>query len=89
VKTDAPMLIREYATAASATDRESIVITLTTLNQVVSVGFWQILEGIPAAVWLVGIGACLYRAGQRLLSLVPFVLGVFLLLFAIIRVLGF
>jgi hypothetical protein len=84
----APMLMRDYA-VASVVQRESLATTLSTLNQIVSVGFWQILEGIPAGVWLVGIGASLYQAKHRVVSLVPFVLGGLLLLFAIVRILGF
>jgi hypothetical protein len=82
-----PMLFQDYATANLA-QRESIATTLATLNQVVSVGFWQILEGIPAGVWLIGIGTILFKARHRLVALVPFVLGGLLLLFALVRILG-
>ena len=84
----APQLIRDYA-SASVTQRESIATTFTTLNQMVSVGFWQTLEGIPGGVWLVGIGTSLYHAKHRVLSLVPFALGSLLLLIAIGRILGY
>jgi hypothetical protein len=86
--TAAPQLIRDYATA-NAAQRESIATTLSTLNQVVSVGLWQILEGIPAGVWLIGIGTSVYHAKHRLLSFVPFALGGLLLLIAVGRILGF
>lgn len=84
----APMLIRDYATADVA-QRISIATTFSSLNQIVSVGFWQILEGIPGGVWLIGIGTSLYQARRRVLSLVPFVLGGFLLLLAAARILGY
>ena len=86
--TASPLLIHEYASSNLA-QRESIAITFATLNQVVSVGFWQILEGIPAGVWLVGIGTILFKAGNRLVAFVPFILGGFLLLFALVRIVGF
>jgi Domain of unknown function (DUF4386) len=84
----APMLMRDYATASVA-QRESIATTFATLNQIVSVGLWQILEGIPAGVWLIGIGTSVYHAKHRLLSFVPFALGGLLLLIAVGRILGF
>jgi hypothetical protein len=87
--TAAPQLIRDYATAASAAEQESIATTLSTLNQVVSVDLWQILEGIPAGVWLIGIGTSVYHAKHHLLSFVPFALGGLLLLIAVGRILGF
>ena len=83
----APILIRDYTTADLA-QRTSIATTFSTLNQIVSTGFWQILEGIPGGVWLIGLGISLYQAKRRMLSLVPFVLGVFLLLLAAGRILG-
>jgi hypothetical protein len=86
--TASPLLIHDYATANLA-QRESITITFATLNQVVSVGFWQILEGVPAGVWLVGIGTILFKARNRLVAFVPFILGGLLLLFALVRILGF
>ena len=85
--TAGPALIREYA-AASASQRYALTTTLSTLNQIVSIGLWQILEGIPAGVWLVGIGTSLYHTGRRRLSLCAFVLGGLLLLLAATRILG-
>jgi len=83
-----PMLIREYASADVA-QRVSIATTFSSLNQIVSVGFWQTLEGIPGGVWLIGIGASFFQAKRRVLSLVPFLLGGFLLILAIARILGY
>lgn len=85
--TAGPSLIRQYATA-NAAQRESLTSTLATINQIVSIGCWQILEGIPAGVWLVGIGVCLRRAGRSRLSLTLIALGALLLLLAAARIVG-
>ena len=86
--TAGPPLLRDYA-SASGVQRASIATTFTTLYQVVIVGFWQTLEGIPGGVWLLGIGVNLYRAKRRLLSLVPFAVGGVFLVLAAGRMLGY
>jgi hypothetical protein len=72
-------LMRAY-TSASLTQRASIVTVFTMLHNIVFLGLWQTLEVIPAAVWLLGIGANLYRARHRVFALVLLALGTFILL---------
>lgn len=83
-----PMLLRDYASATGA-QRASITTTFTTLYQVVVVGLWQTLEGIPGGVWLFGVGKNLYRDNHRVLSILAFAFGGLLLILAAIRILGF
>ncbi len=85
--TAGPALIHDY-TSAGAAERASIVTTFSALYQIVVLGIWQTLEGIPAGVWLLGAGLSLYRARSRLLSLVPFAFGGIMLLLAVARMLG-
>lgn len=69
----APQLIRAYD-AASSTEREAIIAIFATVSTVVQRGLWQTLEGIPAAVWALGVARLLYRSGQRRLAII-FVVG--------------
>lgn len=82
-----PTLLRDYASATDA-QRAAIATTFATIYQVVVVGLWQTLEGIPGGVWLLGIGSSLYRAKRRALSLVPLALGCLYLILAASRLLG-
>jgi hypothetical protein len=83
-----PMLLRDYASASGA-GRAAIATTFTTLYQIVVVGLWQTLEGIPGGVWLLGMGINLYRARSRAVALVPFALGGLYLVLAGVRMLGY
>jgi uncharacterized protein DUF4386 len=84
-----PMLLRNYASAsATEAQRMAITTTFTALYQIVVVGLWQTLEGIPAGVWLLGTGSNLYRGNRRALALVSFTLGSLYLLLATVRLLG-
>lgn len=84
-----PMLLRSYASAsATVAQRAAITTTFTALYQIVVVGLWQTLEGLPAGVWLLGTGSNLYRGNRRALALVPFALGSLYLLLAAVRLLG-
>ncbi len=60
-----PPLMRGYA-SASAPLREAITSDFSTLYLVVFHGLWQTLEGIPAAVWLLGAGSGLLSTARRL-----------------------
>ncbi len=85
--TAGPLLMGAY-TSGTAAQRASIVTTFSTFYQIVVIGLWQTLEGIPGAVWLLGVGTILYRDKRRVLSLVPLALGVLFLLIAVGRLLG-
>lgn len=85
--TAAPFLMRDYVTATDV-QRTAIVTAFSVLYFVVVIGFWQTLECIPGAIWLLGIASILFRAKRRLLALIPLVLGILYALIAAVRVLG-
>lgn len=60
----APPLIREYITADAA-QKAAIAPAFATLYRTVVIGFWQTLETIPAAVWLLGSAWTVRRDGPR------------------------
>jgi len=81
-------LIHESA-SASAGSKPAIAAIFATVYRVVFFGMWQTLDGVVAGVWLFGTGRLAWREGARTLALVLIVLGVFGLVFALVRIGGF
>jgi hypothetical protein len=67
-------LISDYV-AASAAQKQAIVPAFATLYRVVVPGFWQTLETIPAAIWLLGTAYAARRAGPRSVFVILLVIG--------------
>jgi hypothetical protein len=61
--TAAPVLINHYPTASPA-ERQTLEVVFAALYRAVVEGMWQMLETIPAAVWLLGT-AIAARADPR------------------------
>ena len=80
--TAGPPLMRAYQ-SASESQREAIASDFVILYLIVVRGLWQTLEGIPVAVWLLGVGHRFLRSNARTLGLLLLALGT---LFALITV---
>lgn len=72
--TAAPPLMRAYQ-AALGSQRDAITGDFVILYLIVARGLWQTLEGIPAAIWLLGIGHSFFRSNARIRGLVLLALG--------------
>jgi hypothetical protein len=66
--------MRAYQSALEP-QREAITSDFVILYLIVAQGLWQTLEGIPAAVWLLGVGHSFLRSNARTLGLLLLGLG--------------
>jgi hypothetical protein len=82
-----PMLMNEYAIAASPGEQELIAVQFDVLLEVVWRSIWQFLDGILMAAWWLGIGF-LVRADRPGLSRLSFALGVLAGVFSVLNALG-
>ncbi len=80
--TAGPPLMRAYQSALEP-QRGAITGDFEILYLIVVRGLWQTLEGIPAAVWLLGVGHTFLRSHARTQGLLLLALGT---LFALITV---
>lgn len=72
--TAGPPLMRAYQSALES-QRQAITSDFVVLHLIVARGLWQTLEGIPAAVWLIGVGHSFFRSNARTRGLVMLALG--------------
>lgn len=85
--TGGPPLIRAYQSALGS-QREAITSDFVILYLIVVRGLWQTLEGIPAAVWLLGVGHSFLRSNARGLGLLMLALGTLFVLITVGRLLS-
>ena len=82
-----PMLLNDYAAAASSTDRAMIATQFGLLFEVVWRAIWQFLDGILVAAWWLGTGL-LVRPEQPGLSRLSLVLAAAAAIGVVFNVLG-
>lgn len=85
--TAGPPLMRAYQSALESR-REAIASDFVVVYLIVTRGLWQTLEGIPAAVWLLGVGGSFLRSKARRLGLLLVALGTLLALVTVSRLLS-
>ena len=83
-----PMLMNEYAIAASSGERELIAVHFAVLLEVVWRSIWQFLDGILMAAWWLAIGF-LVRTDHPGVSRLSYALGVLAGVFSVLNALGF
>lgn len=83
-----PMLMTNYATAASASEEAIIAAQFAVLLEVVWRSIWQFLDGILIGAWWLGIGV-LIRADHAGLARLSYALAALAGIFSVLNALGF